>query len=172
MLPRGTLRDLPVESVRANAVVVTKCPDKMQPIDRRIVSNSLHLATYQQLYYSNITYGTVELDKTPLLVTGIANPAPLLTHLQRRFPDTQLLAFADHHDFTKKDVQTILSKAEQYDYVVTTEKDLMRMQQTNLVEELADKLYVQPMQTNLGLDQAAFDRQILLYVSENNRKKH
>ena len=172
MLPRGTLRDLPVESVRANAVVVTKCPDKMQPIDRRIVSNSLHLATYQQLYYSNITYGTVELDKTPLLVTGIANPAPLLTHLQRRFPDTQLLAFADHHDFTKKDVQTILSKAEQYDYVVTTEKDLMRMQQTNLVEELADKLYVQPMQTNLGLDQVAFDRQILLYVSENNRKKH
>lgn len=169
MLPYGRLRDLPAESTRANAVVVTKCPKEMQPIERRIVSNSLHLASYQQLYYSSIRYADVSLSSTPLLIAGVANPQPILMHLRQYFPDTELLAFADHHDFTKQDIQEILSKADNYQHVITTEKDLMRMQQTCLIEALADKLKVLSIQTDFGIDQAAFDRQILLYVSENNR---
>lgn len=170
MLPRGLLRDLPSESTRANAVVVTKCPCKMQPIERRIVSNSLRLATYQQLYYSSIIYADVALPATPLLIAGIANPTPLLEHLQQQFPDTELLDFADHHQFTRKDIRLILNKAAQYECVVTTEKDYMRMQNTKLIDELADKLYVMPIQTDFIIDKEVFDRQILLYVSENNRK--
>lgn len=171
ILPRGSLRDLPAESARANAVVVTKCPTKMQPIDRRIISNALHLASYQQLYFSSISYSEIPIDHTPLLVAGIANPQPLLQYLQQYFPYTELLSFPDHHDFTAKDVQTILKKAEKFYCVVTTEKDYMRMQQTPLIEALAGKLHVLPIQTDLGHSQAAFDRQVRLYVSENNRKK-
>ena len=171
MLPRGTLRDLPAESARANAVVVTKCPKTMQPIDRRIVSNSLRLASYQHLYYSSIGYAPLCISSTPLLVAGIANPAPLLHHLQQQYSDTELLAFADHRNFTKADIKLILNRAEQYKHVVTTEKDYMRMQQTPLVNALGKKLHVLPIQTDLGIDQDAFDRQILLYVSESNRKK-
>ena len=172
VLPRGTLRDLPAESARANAVVVTKCPKTMQPIDRRIVSNSLRLASYQQLYYSSIVYAPLRLSSTPLLVAGIANPAPLMEHLQQQFPSTDLMAFADHHHFTRVDIKHILSKAEKFKHVVTTEKDYMRMQQTPLVEALGRKLQVQSIQTDLGIDKAAFDRQILLYVSESNRKRN
>ena len=171
ILPFGTLRDLPAESARANAVVVTKCPKTMQPIDRRIVSNSLRLASYQHLYYSSIGYAPLRISSTPLLVAGIANPAPLLEHLRQSFPDTELLAFADHRHFTKGDIKFILSKAEQYKHVVTTEKDYMRMQHTPLIEALGRKLHVLPIQTDLGIDQDAFDRQILLYVSESNRKR-
>ncbi len=172
MLPRGTLRDLPAESARANAVVVTKCPHKMQPIERRIVSNSLRLATYQQLYYSSIKYMPVELKGKPLLVAGIANPIPLLTYLQEQYPTIESLLYADHHHFTRRDIQYILQTAENYDSVVTTEKDYMRMMQTPLVEALGDKLHVIPIQTDLGIDQETFNRQVLLYVSENNRKKN
>ena len=171
MLPRGTLRDLPAESARANAVVVTKCPKTMQPIDRRIVSNSLRLASYQHLYYSSIGYAPLRISSTPLLVAGIANPAPLLEHMRQTFPETELLAFADHRNFTKADIKLILSRAEQYKHVVTTEKDYMRMLHTPLIEALDRKLHVLPIQTDLGIDQEAFDRQILLYVSESNRKK-
>ena len=171
LLPWGRLRDLPSQSNRANVVVVTKCPNNMQPIDRRIVSNTLQLATYQHLCYSSIGYMQYTFHDTPLLVTGIANPMPLLEHLQQQFPDTELLAFADHHVFTTQDVARILSKAENYEHVVTTEKDYMRMQQTTLVEALAGKLHVLPIQTDLGVDKEVFDRQILLYVSENNRKQ-
>ena len=163
MLPRGLLRDLPSESRRANAVVVTKCPETMQPIERRIVCNSLNLASYQQLYYSSIAYPSLHLHSTPLLVAGIANPMPLLSHLQEQFPD--------HRNFTIKDIQSILYKAEKYEHVITTEKDYMRMQQTTLIEALGDKLQVIPIQTKFCIDSDAFDRQILLYVNENNRIK-
>ena len=170
MLPWGRLRDLPSQSVRANAVVVTKCPANMKPIDRRIVSNTLHLASYQHIFYSSIKYAPCSLQQTPLLVTGIANPMPLLEHLKAQYPDTELLAFADHHVFTQHDIAQIIRKAAQYSIVVTTEKDYMRMQQTPLMEALGDKLHVLPIQTDMGMDQEAFNRQILLYVSENNRK--
>ena len=169
LLPWGKLRDLPNQSLRANAVVVTKCPTNMKPIDRRIVSNTLHLASYQHLFYSSIRYAPCTFSQTPLLVTGIANPMSMLEHLKEQFPDIELLAFPDHHVFTKQDIDIILSHAERYEYVVTTEKDYMRMLQTPLIEALGDKLHVLPIQTDLGIDKEAFNRQVLLYVSENNR---
>ena len=72
--------------------------------------------------------------------------------------------------FTQHDIAQIIRKAAEYSIVVTTEKDYMRMQQTPLMEALGDKLHVLPIQTDMGMDQEAFNRQILLYVSENNRK--
>ena len=170
MLPRGRLRDLQIESRRANAVVVTKCPHKMPPIARRIVSNQLSLASYQDLCYSTIQYDDLEIDSTPLLVAGIANPAPLYDYIKSHYPDTRMLAFADHHIFTKRDVQRILKMAEGYDWVVTTEKDYMRMLQTPLVEQLGDKLKLISIKTDLGIDKDTFDRGVMLYVAENNRK--
>ena len=170
MLPWGRLRDLPSQSHRANVVVVTKCPEHMQPIERRIVSNNLQLASYQHLFYSSIGYAPIAVNSTPLLVTGIANPMPLLHHMQQQFPDTELFAFPDHHVFTNQDIIRIKEKAEHYEHIVTTEKDYMRLLQTSLIHELGDKLHVVRIQTNLGIDQDTFNREVLLYVSENNRK--
>ena len=169
MLPWGKLRDVPSQSIRANVVVVTKCPEKMLPIDRRVVANALQLPSYQQLVFSRIVYQPLVLPGTPLLLTGIANPQPILTYLREQYPDTDLLAFPDHHVFTDIDQKAILSKAKDYTCVVTTEKDFMRLQQTPLVKQLGDKLYIQSIQTDFGIDKEAFDRAILLYISENIR---
>jgi tetraacyldisaccharide 4'-kinase len=171
MLPYGTLRDLPSECRRANAVVVTKCPSPMQPIARRIVSNQLQLASYQNLCYSSISYEPITLSSAPLVVVGIANPTPMFEYIKTLQPDAQLLEYSDHHVFSKRDVQRILKAAQQYSCVVTTEKDYMRMKQTILVDELGDKLVVLRMQTDLGEDKELFDRAIMLYVAENNRVK-
>lgn len=170
MLPCGSLRDLPSESRRANAVVVTKCPSTMQPIERRIVSNQLQLASYQHLCYSSVRYEAIDLPGTPLLVAGIANPEPLMAYVKEQYPNTHLLAFRDHHAFNKKDVQTIMEYASRYACVLTTEKDYMRMLQTPLVEALGDKLFVLPMQTDLGVDKEVFDRAVSLYVDEAVRQ--
>ena len=90
--------------------------------------------------------------------------------MQQQYPDTKLLAYPDHHMFNQQDIDHILKMAAQYECVVTTEKDYMRMQQTPIVEALAGKLQTLPIQTDFGIDKEAFDRQILLYVRENNRK--
>jgi tetraacyldisaccharide 4'-kinase len=170
LLPRGNLRDLPGESRRANMVVVTKCPSPMQPIERRIVSNQLALASYQHLCYASIEYTPITLPGNPLIIAGIANPQPLLDKLKQHYPNAEMMTFPDHHNFTKKDVYNILKKAEMHSCVVTTEKDYMRMQHTTLIEDLGEKLYVLPIKTNLGIDKEVFDRAVLLYVSENTRK--
>lgn len=172
LLPRGLLRDLPSQSIRANVVVVTKCPKTMQPIERRIVSNALKLATYQQLFYSSIAYDNIAIAPKTLLVTGIANPTPLVEHVKSQCANVQLLTFPDHHSFSPKDIQRILDKAQYCDQILTTEKDYMRMQLTELIEQLGEKLKVIGMQTDLGTDQEAFNRAILLYVSENNRQQN
>ena len=172
MLPRGNLRDLPAESARANAVIVTKCPDVISDVDRQMIHRTLHLASHQHLYCSRIAYDSLPVDSTPLLITGIANPKLLLDHIQRQFPDTELLAFPDHHDFTSKDILTILDKATKYDYVVTTEKDYMRMKSTSLINALTDKLQVLPITTELADDHGAFDLQILSYLTECQRQGH
>ena len=48
MLPAGTLRDLPEMLHRAHYFVVTKCPDGMKPIDRRLMHKSLVTMAYQR----------------------------------------------------------------------------------------------------------------------------
>jgi hypothetical protein len=60
--------------------------------------------------------------------------------------------------------------AKRFSCVVTTEKDYTRLTQTPILQLLGDKLYVQSMQTNLGDDQDSFNRDVMLYVSENNRQ--
>jgi tetraacyldisaccharide 4'-kinase len=105
-------------------------------------------------------------------VTGIANPTPLVEHVKSQCANVQLLTFPDHHSFSPKDIQRILDKAQYCDQILTTEKDYMRMQQTELIEQLGEKLKVIGMQTDLGTDQEAFNRAILLYVSENNRQQN
>ena len=169
MLPCGRLRDLPSQSLRANTVVVTKCPPTMRPIDCRVVSNMLRLPSYQHLCFASIGYPALHLQGTPLLVTGIAHPEYMLHYVQQQYPDAQLLTFRDHHSFTDGDVETILTKAAAFDCVLTTAKDYARMQQTPLVEQLGGKLQVLPIHIDLGGDKAAFDREILLSVAETNR---
>ena len=52
MLPAGTLRDNPEQLYRAHYFVVTKCPEKMAPIDRRILRKVLVKYAYQRIYFT------------------------------------------------------------------------------------------------------------------------
>jgi hypothetical protein len=60
------------------------------------------------------------------------------------------------------------------DFVLTTEKDMQRLALTTLPQKLEKankKLIVLPTSVLFRTDSNAFDRQILTYVRENNRKK-
>jgi len=68
----------------------------------------------------------------PLLITGIANPAPLLHHLKTQHSEIHHLHFPDHHAFTNKDIEKIIHLKEKLGgencTVITTEKDAVRLQ--------------------------------------------
>lgn len=172
MLPWGMLRDLPSRALKADAVVVTKCPDGMQPIDMRVVDNRLHLPTYQQLHFAGIEYEPIEHEGTPLVLCGIAQPKYLFEHVQKQFPHAELMAYRDHYQYKAKDIDAILEKAKNFDFVLTTEKDLQRLRTTDLEERLAaqgKQLVALPIRQYFCSPKATFDRQVLTYVRENKK---
>ena len=149
MLPAGSLREPFHQKRRADAVVITKCPANIRPIDYRLIQNRLSLLPYQRLFFTTIRYGALTpyatgeealsvrtlQSLTPetaiLLVTGIAAPQPLIEEMKKHTSNISLLTFPDHHDFTSADLQRIChvwNAIQATDrLIVTTEKDAARL---------------------------------------------
>ena len=175
MLPWGTLRDLPSRALKADAVVVTKCPDNIRPIDMRVVDNRLHLPTYQLLHFAGIEYAAMEQEGTPLVLCGIAQPQYMMNYVLQHYPQAELMAYPDHHHYTPQDIDDIMERSRHFDFVLTTEKDIQRLRTTPLVERLQQqgkRLIALPIRMRFCTPKEAFDRQILTYVHENRPKKH
>lgn len=173
LLPWGMLRDLKQRSLAAQTVIITKCPDSMRPIDKRVIDNRLHLPAYQQLFFSHIVYEPLPSTiKSPLVICGIAHPETFVNYVKEQCPKAQVLTYPDHHRFGHKDEKYILAEAEKRDAVLTTEKDYERLMLTNIPTQLGDKLHVVPIQVQMGKEEEAFKRQILSYVSRELKDLH
>lgn len=164
LMPWGRLREQTQGSLRAQTIVVTKCPDDIRPVDMRVVDTTLHLPAYQKLYFSRIEYDALPSKGTPLVLTGIANPQYLMNYVTSQCPNAKLLAFADHHRFTKADIELITNEANHYDYILTTEKDKARLDAISLPESLQNKIYTLPIKVQILNKPETFERQICSFV--------
>jgi len=157
VLPTGNLREPKAGAKRASVIVVTKCPENLSETEKQAVVKSLNPLTHQQVFFSKIRYANevyandsrVDLEaflkQRFILVTGIANPKPLVNYLNTLGADFEHLKFPDHHGFSKKEVELLAQK----DRILTTEKDYMRLMTE---ERLKQKLFYLPIQVE-------FDRQ-------------
>lgn len=165
-LPLGRLRDSKHESLRASAVVVTKCPPHMRPIDQRIVDNKLRLPVFQHLHFASISYPSLVTNQRVLIVTGIANPEYLVEHVKKFNPHTSVLTYPDHHAFTDNDITTISQTAETADIIYTTEKDYMRFATMQLPEGIKNKLQTIPISIQIT-DEDVLVNHLHQYINEN-----
>ena len=142
LLPTGNLRESKKGAKRANCVVVTKCPEDISLEERNKIKNKLQIQDNQDLFFTTIAYdeslkGGEELtindlkNKQILLVTGIANPSPLLQFLSKKNINTIHLPYADHHHFTVKDIHKIEREFKSIEnngkIILTTEKDFVKL---------------------------------------------
>jgi tetraacyldisaccharide 4'-kinase len=143
LLPAGDLRDLPARARNADAVVVTKCPGLPSSAEQERWRAHLGLRPTQLLFFSTLHYAAPRSVHDPsasvpegphaaaLLVTGIADPAPLLAHARERFGRVEHMAFPDHHRFTRSDQQRMAQRfasfADLPKTLITTEKDATRL---------------------------------------------
>ncbi|MCL6268044.1 tetraacyldisaccharide 4'-kinase [Flagellimonas myxillae] len=136
-LPTGNLRDSKREARRANLIIVTKCPIMLSQAEKSKTILSLKPAVGQKVLFSSLAYAkhfkntegkevtASEFNgKQIALVTGIASPAPLVSHLKDENFEFQHLQFGDHHDFSPEEI----NRMKQFDVVLTTEKDFVRLQ--------------------------------------------
>lgn len=170
LLPLGTLRDIPYRASKANIVVVTKCPDTIRPIDKRVVDSHLQPATFQHLYFSKIVYEPVAVEGVPLLLTSIARPEYLVDHVRRQNSKVEVMTYPDHYRFTKSDVEAIIECAEHCDCILTTEKDMQRLRQTDLPERCSKPIIPLPIRMTVDAEAGTLDDDVLAYVRESIHK--
>lgn len=183
LLPRGRLRDTRSQLRRADTIIVTKCPERLSADEQDSMERKLRLQGFQELYFSTITYADplpvfatqqkprFSAQSKVLALTGIAHPKPFIDRLRSHYQLVGSLAFPDHHDFTPNDILKVEQQASKADYVLTTEKDGMRLMQhaNNLSACTKAKLYYLPIGVKLLSNEVLFveDMQTIM---ENERE--
>ena len=178
LLPAGDLRESRSGSKRAQIIMVSKCPDDLTEEKKQYYISRIKPQHYQKVFFSSIGYDENIYNKTQslpdnnlsyneiLLITGIANPKPLLNHLAKFSQRVKHLKFKDHHNFSDQDIKTIIAeykKLGEYKIILTTEKDYVRLK---TFDYLRETVYYWPI--NVHIDrQEEFNQIILNYVSKN-----
>ena len=188
LLPSGRLRE-PIESKkRADIVIITKCPDSLNPIDYRVLTKAMKLYAYQSLFFTSLHYGAPYLlfggDETRvpkkqnsdvLLLTGIASPEQMIDDVQPNVKSLKPLTFPDHHAFSPRDIEKInnafAAMPQESRVILTTEKDAARLRNVSgLSEDVKQRLLVLPVEVKFMLDgEEIFNDKIISYVRKNSR---
>lgn len=193
MMPYGNLREDKSNMRRADIILITKSPEDISPIQRRLIVKEVNKSPYQNLYFTSVKYEapvqvfenkeqTLQLSEIQqthdcgiVLITGIANPKPLFDYLQKKFTEVIHLPFSDHYNFKENDLQTISSAYNDLKspvkYLITTEKDAVRLREfTNIEEPIKSALFYIPIGIYfLNDDKDEFDNMIVNYVRKNKR---
>lgn len=164
-LPTGNLRDSRLEVKRAHMVIVTKCPSFLQEKEQNAIAQKLKLKPNQKLLFSTLGYSSAAKNqdrqeislselgpKKVALVTGIAAPGPLLSHLESIGLTTEHFAFTDHHYFKDSEIE----KFKDFEIVLTTEKDFGR-----LVDKVDSLCYIEVAHVFSKEDERILEQTIL-----------
>lgn len=171
LLPAGNLRESSRGAKRADAIVVTKCPEHLTNAEMDSIRGKLRPKKNQDLFFSTIKYSenvVSEKEEIPLesvqssefvLVTGIADPSPLLDFLNDRDIKLKHYKFPDHHNFSEKEIANLKRESR----ILTTEKDYMRLK-----DKFSEgKIYYLPIEVKfLNHDEDLFDRRIQSYINK------
>ena len=175
MLPAGPLRE-PVSAVRrADAVVLMSfgvgpsatTPAQMKKLGTR---NILHaavrpsaLVVAEQNVWRETPLSLV--GRRVIAVSGLADPRGFYAMLRELDADlTGVLEYPDHHAYTPADWQAIVSAMRNADVVVTTEKDLVKLERFPFVR---DSLYALRLEVTMtDADARVLDEEILKPIFE------
>ena len=170
VLPAGNLRESRKGASRANIVVVTKCPQNLDETKQEEIRSKIKVYFKGPVFFSSIIYSEMIFaekerkllkdieQKDFVLVTGIANPDPMISYLAEMNIELKHFKFSDHHNFSTDEIENLNT----FESILTTEKDYMRLKSTKLTR----KLYYLPIQTKIISDAEKFDELILSYAQK------
>ncbi|AYA36271.1 tetraacyldisaccharide 4'-kinase [Hymenobacter oligotrophus] len=148
VLPAGRLRESRLGARRADVVIITKCPPEWPAHEQQAAAARVQqytrpgvpvlFSTYRYgeptaVFPAEAALGGVEPLQPVVLLTGIAQPEPLLSELRRR--GYSVLAhhrFADHHAFSAGELQDLAAALPPGAAIITTEKDAARLREPAL----------------------------------------
>lgn len=171
LLPAGNLRESGRGAARADVIVVTKCPAQLSEAEKETIGRKINPLPHQKLFFSTIAYACgvrnnrEEISLEALqnqkicLVTGIANPTPLVEFLKSQNIDFEYLKFPDHHDFTEAEISSFNQKP----VVLTTEKDFVRLE-----KNIRTNCYYLPIELGFFGEEALFIKTVTGILASKN----
>ena len=149
-LPKGRLRESLESLKRADELIITKSNyvnnETLEKIKQRLskYEKKISIATFSEENFYNMNGEEKELsiikNKKILIFSSIANPKIFYETVKRLEPSQiEEIKFEDHHLYKSEEIKNISEKGKDYDYIVTTEKDIVK------INEKIDKLLVLKM---------------------------
>lgn len=188
LLPAGRLRE-PLGGIRrADLVVLTKCPHRLDEEEyaeeaKRLKFNDRNIFASELQYKALKRFGSAQClplshfdaDTCIILLTGIANPKPMTEYIRKRFHNLSLYAYPDHHSFTENEISelaTDVASSTGKAIIITTEKDAARLSNHTLPDVIQKNMYVLPL--NIVMQQRkgekSFDETVLEAVRQRAQK--
>lgn len=174
LLPTGNLRENRRGAKRADAIIVSKCPEDLSENQQEIIRNSIEKYS-KNIFFTSISYAKSLSGNEPILVkdlrnydvlllTGIANPSSLLHFLDSNKIYYHHLNFPDHHQFSSKDIENIQLKFAVLKginkIILTTEKDYVRLN-----SEFKNCYFIEIETSFSGNQKGDFDNLILTHIN-------
>lgn len=178
ILPAGNLRESASGASRADVIVISKCPPLLTEDKKRYFIQKIHPKSNQKVFFSSIVYDEHiynEEEQLPdnnlayydvLLVTGIANPKPLIERVRKFAKSMKHLKYPDHHHFSERDIEHILKKYHalgDYKILLTTEKDWVRLKRFPTLRKI---MYYWPINVLIDREEE-FNQIIHTYVRKS-----
>jgi len=188
LLPLGMLREHIKAVRRADAVIVTKTPEVTSPSVREEIRRELIAAgPCETIFFTSLAYGrplhlysenagAIRRTTSVLLVTGIANPAPLEEYLGSIAGHVNHLAFPDHHAYNTADIGRITSAFNAMSgpdkIIVTTAKDGVRLKEiTNIANHVRQALHYLPVRVQFIEDEELFLNKVYSYAGKDYQNR-
>ena len=154
-LPKGRLRESLDALKRVDEIIITKSNyvsrEEIAKIKERLekYQKPISVATFEESYFYKLNFenrkkfgkinneNNIKNEKFPLeiiknknvlIFSSIANPAVFYQTIKKLNPSNiDEIKFTDHHVYTNEEILEIKEKSQNYDYVLTTEKDIVKI---------------------------------------------
>lgn len=184
LLPAGNLREPFGGRKRADVIIISKCPASLSDLEQGRVIKRVKPYPHQSLFFTTINYlpaqtiygvpvtNAIDNQTTVFLLTGIANPKPLLSYLKKQTPLVVHHNYPDHHRFSLKNISKLADEfsacASQKKVIITTEKDAQRLGEQDLLA-MVKKLPILVLPIGISFlnnGQQQFDELVQTYVRQ------
>jgi tetraacyldisaccharide 4'-kinase len=185
LLPAGNMREPFSGRWRADIVIISKCPEQLSTEEQEKIAGEIDTLPYQSLFFTSIVYLPLQDlngkktetifgdDTTVFLITGIANPKPLVQHIKKHTSKLIHHNYPDHHRFSLKNISKLADEfaacTAQKKVIITTEKDAQRLVEHELLPLVQSlPVLVIPIGVQFLNDEGyQFDKLVTQYVREH-----
>lgn len=156
--PEGRLRESRWGARRADAVIVTKCPDALSASEQGSIAGRVRQYTRPggvvPVFFTGLRYGkpvpfgrpSTNRPTDVVLVSGLANADPLEQYVRQQFRLLRHDRFADHYAYTRADYERIRANCPPGAALLTTEKDWVKLDALlTEAERATEPLYYLPV---------------------------